>query len=315
MRFTVVIATCNRPDRLARALEAVGAAVAASGERHRVIVADNGAARPAADAVADFAARVSFPVDRVISEPLNKAAALNAGIRAAATDWLAFTDDDCLPDPGWIAAGARHAAAAGVNLFSGRLDAGPVNFPLPRWLRHPPHTIIDWSPAFVDYAPLPHSGILKPDERVPFCANIFVRKWIFDTYGGYDEGLWTRCGTAALGSEDAEFAMRVRARGEAVGYCAEALVVHPVYPERCTLRYYLRHIYHAGVREPLFAASDQRAPRAYLMKSLALALLRGAGWSARGDAARSVRELMNAARDWGELRGWGRLRARGEPRA
>jgi GT2 family glycosyltransferase len=310
MSFTIIIATCNRPDRLAKALAAVRAAIKVAGGNHHVVVADNGNARLARAVTGEFARSVGFPVTYVATPPLNKAAALNAGIRAADTGWLAFTDDDCLPDRGWLVAGSAYATSAGVNLFSGRLEPGPIDFPLPRWLRHRPHEIVEWSPAFVDYAPLPQSGILSPTERVPFGANIFVRKWVFETYGGYDEALWKRCGSAALGSEDAEFAMRVRARGESIGYCADALVVHPVYPERTTLRYYLRHIYHAGVREPLFASPGQSAPLMYLSKNMFLALFKAAGWWGRRDPPHAMVELMNAARDWGEIRGWLRIAGR-----
>ncbi|MCE9613211.1 MAG: glycosyltransferase [Lentisphaerae bacterium] len=307
MSLSVVIATCNRPDRLARALEALRPAVATSGERHPVIVADNGTHRSAREAVEQFARGADFPVRHVATPPFNKAAALNAGIAAAETDWLAFTDDDCLPDANWLKAGAAYAASSGVNLFSGRLEPGPITFPLPRWLRHRPHEIVTWSPAYVDYAPLPQSGILAPNERVPFGANIFVRKWVFDTYGGYDEALWARCGEAALGSEDAEFGMRVRVRGERIGYCAEALVVHPIFPERTTMRYYLRHIYHAGLREPMFTEPGREASLPYLGKTMLTALLKSAGWCLRGDAAHAMHELMNATRDWGEITGWRRL--------
>lgn len=308
MCFTIIIASCNRPDRLARALQAVAVAVGTHDPRDRIVVADNGTTRSAADVVAAFAAASGCDAQLVRCAPFDKAAALNAAIREARTEWLAFTDDDCLPDAHWLSAAAAYAGAAGLNLFSGQLAAGPVDFTLPRWLRHPPHSIIDWSPAFVDFAPLPTSGVLAPDARVPFGANLFVRKSVFERHGGYDEALWARCGAAALGSEDAEFAMRVRARGEAIGYCAAALVVHPVYPERTTLRYYLRHIHHAGMREPFFTAPGTAAPTAYLMKSMIVSLSKCAGWAIRGRSARAVRDLMNACRDAGELRGWRRLR-------
>ncbi len=306
MPITVIVATCNRPDRLAAALQAIGTALTPVTAGAAVIVADNGTQRPARDVTARFAATAGIPVHHLATPPLNKAAALNAAIAVAATDWLAFTDDDCLPDPGWLAAGAAYAARGEAKLFSGRLVAGPVDFRLPLWLRHPPHSIIDWSPAFVDYAPLPASGLLPPDTRVPFGANLFVHRDVFTRHGAYDEALWARCGAAALGCEDAEFAMRVRARGEVIGYCAEALVVHPVLPERTTLRYYLKHIYHAGVREPFFTLPGAPPPRAYLVKSMLLALVRGAGWTLRARPAHAVRELMNAGRDLGELKGWRR---------
>jgi len=307
MSFTVIIASCNRPDRLERALECVRRAINQRAAGDGVVVADNGTHRPAREVVDRLSAAVEFPVRYVRTAPFNKAVALNAAIRAAPTEWLAFTDDDCLPDARWLAAAADYAARGEARVFAGRLEPGPVDFPLPRWLQDPPHAVVQWSPAFVDFAPLPQSGILPPGARVPFGANIIVAKKVFDLHGAYDEDLWSRCGVAALGSEDAEFAMRVRQRGEPIGYCAEALVVHPVFPERTTMSYYLRHIHHAGMREPLFAAPGTKAPLAYLSKSMALALVRGARDYLRGRHAHAVHELMNATRDFGEIRGWQRL--------
>jgi len=303
--FTVVIATCNRPDRLAKALDAVAVAIERTGEAHDVVVADNGVGHPTEPVVEAFAQRVPFPVRYRPSAPLSKAAALNAGIAAARSPWIAFTDDDCLPDPDWLTGAVRYIDSHDVNLFSGKLQAAPVEFRLPRWLKNDE---LPWSPAFVDYAPLPGNGVLDADERVPFGANIFIKKWVFDTYGGYDEELWDRCGKAALGSEDAEFAIRVRDRGETIGYCAEALVVHPVHPERATLTYYLRHIFHFGVREPFFAADGEHASYGYLLKSGCASLAKSTGNLLVGRSTRCVYHLMDAARDAGEIWGWIRTR-------
>lgn len=302
--FTVIIASCNRPDRLERALACVRQAIAHRAAGDGVVIADNGTHRPARDVVDRLTAAVEFPVRYVRTAPFNKAVALNTAIRAAPTEWLAFTDDDCLPDVRWLAAAADYAARGEARVFAGRLEPGPVDFPLPRWLQDPPHAVVQWSPAFVDFAPLPHSGLLPPGDRVPFGANIIVAKKVFDLHGGYDEDLWSRCGVAALGSEDAEFAMRVRQRGEPIGYCADALVVHPVFPERTTLSYYLRHIHHAGMREPLFAAPGAKAPLAYLARTMTQSLLKSGRAYLQGRRALAVHELMNATRDLGEIRGW-----------
>ena len=304
--FSVIIATCNRPDRLVLALESTASAIAASGEPHHIIVADNGSDRLAKNVVAQFAGCTSSPVKYVRSAPLSKAAALNAGIKVAETDWLAFTDDDCTPTESWLKEGDRYAASGGVRLFSGRLQAGPVAFTLPPWLPSGSSELLPWSPAFVDYAPRDADGILGEQERVPFGANIFVQKSVFDDFGGYDEKLWDACGSAALGSEDAEFAIRVRARGLSIGYCHGALVVHPVYPERVTLSYYLKHIYNFGVREPFFADAEETAPYGYLFKCGVRALLKGTTARLRGDRVGAMRALMNATRDWGEIVGWRR---------
>ncbi len=303
MQFTVIIATCNWPERLEQALAAVRRSIEQMGQSQAVIVSDNGPDRPAEAVARAFADRADFPVTYIKSDPFSKAAALNKAIWSSETPWVAFTDDDCLPDPGWLAAASKHIGGSDVNLFSGLLRHVPPDFPLPRWLNNDE---LPWSPAFVDYAPLPQSGIMDDNERVPFGANLFVKKSVYEQYGGYDEELWNRCGHAALGSEDAEFAIRVRERGEKIGYCAEAVVEHPVFAERVTRKYYLRHIFHSGMREPYFAESGTRAPYSYLARSMLTSLLKSAGSSITGKPARAMYHLMEATRDAGEIRGWQR---------
>jgi glycosyltransferase involved in cell wall biosynthesis len=303
MIFTVVIATCNRPDRLSSALLATIEAIRAMDDEQAVIVVvDNGPEVSAKSAVDDCIETVGFPITYVQSESYNKAAALNAGIAVVSTPWVAFTDDDCLPDREWLLNACRYIERFDVGVFSGRLEASQVDFALPRWLDN---EILDWSPAFVDFAPYPESGLLDTDERVPFGANIFVKKDVFEKFGGYDEELWHRCGSAALGSEDAEFAIRVRAH-ETIGYCAEALVMHPVSPERTTIRYYLNHIFQSGVREPLFCVANEQASTPYLVKTMSIAFGHACFAYLRREYPQAMRYLMDAARDVGEV--WGKLR-------
>jgi GT2 family glycosyltransferase len=310
MLFTIIIATCDRPDRLLDALRSVRAAIEQAGVAHRVIVADNGTDRLAEQPVKNFLAEAGFDLKYIRSEPHSKAAALNAGIRAAETEWLAFTDDDCLPDPGWLKKGAGFAESSGFRVFTGKIISAPAEEPLPRWLPEGVTGELPWTPAFFDYPLQRQSGALDPKEAVPYGANIFVAADVFKEYGDYDEALWRKCGRAALGAEDAEFAIRIRDRGVRIGFCRDALVVHPVYPERTTLRYYLRHIFRSGVREPLFVDRGQRASLAYLARTMTSCLLKSAGRVLRGDATGAVRELMEAARDAGEIWGWLRLRNR-----
>jgi GT2 family glycosyltransferase len=305
--FTIVIATCNRPDRLRNVVRALDAAAQATDVPHTIAVIDNGSRAPAADVTDDLQRQFPTKIIYHRSTPLNKAVALNTGIGLARTDWLCFTDDDCLPDVGWLRAGQAFIAASRFPVFTGKIVSGSVPFKLPRWLPEGVTPELPWTPAFFDYPRQAESGALQPDQAVPYGANLFVRRDIFEKYGGYDELLWDRCGKAALGAEDAEFGIRLRKRGVPIGFCKEARVVHPVYPERTTLRYYLRHMYHAGLREPFFAETDRHASLAYLLKSMILSLLSLPFACLRGRPVKAMHVLMNAARDAGEIAGRRRL--------
>jgi glycosyltransferase involved in cell wall biosynthesis len=105
---TVVVPTRDRPESLARCLEALAAQTLAGLE---VVVVDDGSVVP----VIATGARV------VRLEGRGAAAGRNAGVRASAGEAVLFTDDDCEPEPAWaellvarLAAGADAAAGRTV---------------------------------------------------------------------------------------------------------------------------------------------------------------------------------------------------------
>jgi GT2 family glycosyltransferase len=101
-QITVVIPNYNGAGFLERCLRSLREqSVAPSG----IILVDNGST----DASLDIAVRVA-PDARVLSLASNKgfAGAVNEGLRAATTDWVAVLNNDTETDPQWIA--ACHAA-------------------------------------------------------------------------------------------------------------------------------------------------------------------------------------------------------------
>lgn len=306
MRFSVIIATCNRPARLARTLDALKASIERAEGRHAVIIVDNSLDRSARELAVEFKNSSGINVAYLESEPRNKARALNAGIRSAKNDWLAFTDDDALPDRNWLRNAGEYLTGTGHNIFGGRVVAGEGDGPLPAWLRAGRSGRRPRGPAVVDYSPLTATGGLNGQQPVPLGSNVFVHKSIFDKYGGYDEDLWKRCGTAALGCEDAEFAMRVRSSGEQIGYCAEAMVVHPVYADRASIRNHVVWAWRNGIREAILfrdkTSSGTRKLR--LLRYSAASFLRAFLLLARCDCAASLCELMIGVQGLGTMRGY-----------
>jgi hypothetical protein len=99
--FSIIIPTRERPGPLRRCLEAV-AALDYPADRYEVIVVDDGGVPPLDDLIARFSERLRI---RWVRQPrAGFSAARNAGAALAQGDYLAFTDDDCLPDPGWLRA-------------------------------------------------------------------------------------------------------------------------------------------------------------------------------------------------------------------
>ena len=125
-RLSIVIPTCRRPALVLRCLEAVvGQRIEPSA--FEVIVVDDGRTADTQAAVNAFANRhaATHRVRYVRPEHgRGPAAARNRGWRLARAEVIAFTDDDTIPDPDWLAEGER---ALGQELAA---VAGRVKVPV-----------------------------------------------------------------------------------------------------------------------------------------------------------------------------------------
>lgn len=302
-KFTIVIATCGRPDRLAEVLRSTACANTVAGGGCKVVVVDNHADLTAEKTVREFAHTGKIPTTYLKSRPHNKCAALNTGIQAALTDWIAFTDDDTIPEPTWLREAARYAGGGSARMFAGRIVPGECES-LPRWLKAGKSGRVLKAGVFVHYEPRQSTGLLGPSDAVPYGANVFVHRHIFEEYGVYDEALWRMCGKAALGVDDGEFGIRVSKAGEPIGYCHESVVVHPVHDDRFSLYAQLRIAYRYGWRDPLVFHEEYRHPHFLFRLRLVLANTLGAICeAARADVSASGAHLGEAARNVGRIVG------------
>jgi glycosyltransferase involved in cell wall biosynthesis len=96
-----IVATYNSPDYLRRVLAGYRAQ---SRYPDELIVADDGSTGETAELVAGFAASVSFVVRHVWHEDkgFRLAAIRNKAIAASTSDYLVFSDGDCIPHPDFL---------------------------------------------------------------------------------------------------------------------------------------------------------------------------------------------------------------------
>ncbi len=204
----VVIATYRRPDLLRRCLDALLRADAGSvALRDRASPTTTPAGRPRtrSRALVDaLAARPGAPAMRYVPVVATQgpAAARNAGWRHTTARVIAFTDDDTIPEPGWL--------AAGLDALASGLDAagGAIRMPL--------------SPRPTDYE-LDAAGLSRAEFAT---ANCFVVREAIASLGGFDERF-----TSAW-REDSDLHFSLMRAGYLVGFATDAVVVHPVRPAR-----------------------------------------------------------------------------------
>lgn len=197
---TVVVPTHGRAALLGCCLDALLAQNLEPG-RFEIVVVDDGAEEGTREAVRRRTAR-SGPTLWYIPFATTRgpAAARNAGWRLAHAPIIAFTDDDCLPAPGWLRGGLA-SLADGATGASGRL-------------------VVPLSSVPSDY----ERNVALLEEAQFATANCFYRRDALAEIGGFDERF-----TAAW-REDADVYLTLLERGARLVSAPEAEVVHPIRP-------------------------------------------------------------------------------------
>lgn len=122
MKLAVIVTTYNRPDALALVLAGYQAQTDADFE---LIVADDGSTDATRQLLDDLTRRTAFPIKHVWQEDMGfRAAAIrNQAALATQADYLLFTDGDCVPSRGFVAA-HRRLAERGFFLAGNRILLG-----------------------------------------------------------------------------------------------------------------------------------------------------------------------------------------------
>lgn len=240
MTWTVLICTRDRVDLLAETLASLKGLVD-PGVPYEVVVVDNGSRDGTRAAVEAAAAESPVPLRYVYEPRGGLSAARNAGIGAARGEAIAFTDDDVLVDPGWLAAFAGALAVRPVDFLGGRV-LPRWGGPRPPWLPNGQTRGEIWGAiALFDYG-----DDARPLAK-PLGANMAFRRAPLVRVGGFREDLG-RDAASLKGQEVPELLQRLGAAGGRGGwYVPDAVVHHWIPPERLTKRYFRRWFYWKGV--------------------------------------------------------------------
>jgi cellulose synthase/poly-beta-1,6-N-acetylglucosamine synthase-like glycosyltransferase len=198
---SVVVPTFKRPMLLSRCLEALLAQDFPSTD-YEVIIVDDAASEQTRCQVEQYAKRAEMEGHTIryfaVTESHGPAAARNIGLYAACGDIIAFTDDDCIPSPGWLKAGVKALTDDAVAV------AGHIIVPLPS------------APTDYEY----NASCLAHSEFVT--ANCFVRRNALIRIGGFDDRF-----TAAW-REDSDLIFTLQELGARCIAAQDAVVIHPV---------------------------------------------------------------------------------------
>jgi glycosyltransferase involved in cell wall biosynthesis len=193
--FSVVVPTLGKESNLLPLIDALAHQTVASALREWIVAFDGAEPSPLIRArLAEAGARAVL-----LPERRGPGGARNAGAREAKGAWLAFTEDDCTPAADWLEkAAARVGHEPGLDVIEG-------------------DTL------------LPDGGLARRRrEGVPVWlpTNLFVRRDLFDRFGGYSEdffdprrGIYFR--------EDSDLGFTLAEAGARVALDPSIRVVHP----------------------------------------------------------------------------------------
>ena len=241
-RISVVICTRDRPRQLARLLPSV---LAQDHPDFEVLVVDNA---PSTTELADYLETHFGGDDRVryVLEPrAGLARARNRGLLEASAEYVAFLDDDEVPDSAWLSSLA-HAffAAPDVVSVSGLILPAALDTPAQQWYEHfGGHSKgRGFERAIFDVASHAVQSPLFPTPPFGAGGNMAFRRAEFVGLGGFDETLGA--GTPVPGAEDTAAFYDVMRHGYTVVYEPNAFVRHDHYREPEQLQ---RQLYGYGV--------------------------------------------------------------------
>jgi glycosyltransferase involved in cell wall biosynthesis len=202
-------------------------------DRLEVIVVDNGSTDDLASVVGAFPGVVLARESRPGSY-----AARNHGLDIARGEILVFTDSDCLPEPGWLAAGVGELVSdPGAGIVGGRVELRAADPGRP--------TAVELYELLWGF---PQEAYITA-ERYSVTANLFTRRDVVDQVGPFNPALKS--------GGDREWGGRVARAGYQIRYAPGAVVGHPARRSLAELGHKIRRI--AGGRADRIRRTPGRA--------------------------------------------------------
>jgi glycosyltransferase involved in cell wall biosynthesis len=251
MLLSVIICTWNRADYLRQTLASLQECRLPAGTEWEVVIVDNNSTDGTSAVCEQFRQQSPQRYRHVAEKRQGKSFALNTGVENATGRILAFTDDDVIVDPAWLAETLRAFESPRCVGVGGKI--------VPLWNSNKP----SWFTSEGPYKLLP--AIVSYDLGEDPCeihapalgANLSFRREMFEVYGMFRTDLGPTAGSEVRG-EDNEFCWRLLRAGEQLMYAPKAIVFHPVDKHRIDKRYFQVWYFGMGQSRPRI----ERAPEA-----------------------------------------------------
>lgn len=219
--ISVCISSYRRPVLLRQTLEALAVQDTGLTFAYTVVVCDNDPDQSARAVVTDLSARFETPIVYCTEPQVGIAHARNAALLHVASDYIAFVDDDEIPQADWL---KRLFSTLAEYPVAGVL--GPVR---PKFESTPPKWLVK---AGLCDRPEHHTGFRMP-WRECRTGNLLFRREIL-------KGIEPIFRPEFVTGSDANFFLRLSSVGHEFVWCQDAVVDEIVPPARWTRRFFIK---------------------------------------------------------------------------
>ena len=210
---SVIIPTFNRSDMLRQAVTAACKQTLPR-DQYEIIVVDNASTDDTRDVVGKLRSSTQTSITYVHESRPGLHWARHAGASAAQGKILAFIDDDCLPEPDWLA-----SLSQAYDEFQPDAAGGKI---LIRWDSPPPTWVITYEAVLgrLDLGPQPR--FLKEDEFINGGNFSILRDRLFEI-GGFNPD---QIGSYLIGDGETGLCRKIHAAGWKMLWVPSAMVWH-----------------------------------------------------------------------------------------
>ena len=282
----VVVCTRNRSRLLEGSCEAI-LKQDYPAELWRLVIVDNASTDDTFEVARALARRFPERVRAVQCLEVGHSAARNWAARETASEILAFTDDDALPDPSWLRTLVEAMEQEGAQAGGGPVDLA-LSGELPQW--------------FLEVYLL-YLAIWRPGEELrqlsyneyPRGVNMAIRREAFERNGLFSTHLGLR-GRRQLFCEETELFLRIERNGGRIVYSPRSRVLHCVDAGRFTVEWLSRRYAAQGRSEAILNWMHGGLRGLIDGSRLHRANLEDVSWQAIPPGSKSRAELEEAAR-------------------
>ena len=264
LQFSVVVCTRNRQDLLRVALESL-ARQDYPRDRFEVIVVDNDSTDETPVVTEEFSRRCGN-VRHILEKKLGHCNARNRGWREATGHYVAYVDDDCKMPPQWLAVAQSIVEEIGPGAFGGPYHPFTLTRK-PIWFK---------SDYYSSDRGFPAETLTGYDCFRLTGGNLFVRRDLLESLGGFDPKLGMRGKVVGYGDET-DLLRRIRDErpDEIIYYDPAVYLFHLARAEKLTLRWKALRYLRSGRYAYKSKAVSGQTGRSPIM------LLRDLGWLLR----------------------------------